>query len=108
MHPVFKYQGILGNLEVTPSAMVSGSELSIHMGLPRKSVCGLSVIEHADFGKEVINYDGDAVRNGINLGKIFNMGREASNRVFWTRIVWQCIHLLQDLQDQERVMQSMN
>lgn len=82
MHPVFKYQGILGNLEVTPSAMVSGNELSIHMGLPRKSVCGLPVIEHADFGKEVINYDRDAVHNGINLGKIFNMGREASNRVF--------------------------
>ena len=82
MHPVFKYQGILGNLEVTPSAMVSGNELSIHMGLPRKSVCGLPVIEHADFGKEVINYDGDVAHNGINLGKIFNMGREASNRVF--------------------------
>ena len=44
MHPVFNYHGILGDIEVTPCAMVSGNELSIHMGLPRKSVCGFPVI----------------------------------------------------------------
>lgn len=81
MHPVFKYRGTLGDIEVTPSAMVSGSELSIHMGLPRKSVCGLPVIEHSDFGKEVVNYDGNFSRVGVNLGKIFNMGSPCPNNV---------------------------
>lgn len=81
MHPVFKYRGTLGDIEVTPSAMVSGSELSIHMGLPRKSVCGLPVIEHSDFGKEVVNYDGNFSQVGVNLGKIFNMGSTCPNNV---------------------------
>ena len=82
MHPIFKYSGILGDVEVSPCAMVSGNELAIHMGMPRKSVCGLPVIEHADFGKEVVRY-GTAVENsGINLGKVFNMGSAAPNSVY--------------------------
>lgn len=81
MHPVFKYSGSLGNIEVTPSAMVSGNELAIHMGLPRKSVCGLPVIEHADFGKEVVKYEQEPYKTGINLGKVFNMGSTYSNDV---------------------------
>ena len=40
MHPIFRYEGTLGEIEVTPCSMVSGKELAIHMGLPRKSVCG--------------------------------------------------------------------
>ena len=55
IHPVFKYKGPVGDIEVTPCSLVSGSELAIHMGLPRRSVCGLPVIEHADFGKEVVH-----------------------------------------------------
>lgn len=81
MHPIFNYRGTLGNIEVTPSSMVSGSELSIHMGLPRKAVCGLPVIEHSDFGKEVVNYDGNVSHVGINLGKVFNMGSACPNNV---------------------------
>ena len=82
MHPIFRYNGTLGSIEVTPSSMVSGNELSLHMGLPRKSVCGLPVIEHADFGKEVVNYDGKVPNSGVNLGKVYNMGSSCSNSVF--------------------------
>lgn len=82
MHPIFKYKGTLGEIEVSPCAMVSGNELAIHMGIPRKSVCGLPVIEHADFGKEVVRYGNVGESAGINLGKIFNMGSAASNSVF--------------------------
>lgn len=82
MHPIFRYEGALGSIEVTPSSMVSGNELSIHMGLPRKSVCGLPVIEHSDFGKEVVNYDGHVAHLGVNLGKVFNMGSSCPNSVF--------------------------
>lgn len=81
MHPVFKYNGPAGNIEVTPCSLVSGNELAIHMGLPRRSVCGLPVIEHADFGKEIVTYEGTKYSTGINLGKIFNMGSAGNCRV---------------------------
>jgi len=81
IHPVFMYKGPTGNIEVTPCSLVSGSELAIHMGLPRKSVCGLPVIEHVDFGKEVVVYDSENMGPSIKLGKIFNMGSECSNDV---------------------------
>lgn len=81
IHPVFKYSGLLGDIEVTPSAMVSGNELAIHMGLPRKSVRGLPVIEHASFSEEVVKYGDKAYETGINLGKVFNMGSSYSNNV---------------------------
>jgi hypothetical protein len=82
IHPVFKFKGCMGSVEVTPCSMVSGNELAIHMGLPRKSVCGLPVIEHADFGKEIVMYEGKETSSEINLGKIFNMGETLENRVF--------------------------
>lgn len=81
IHPVFKYNGPGGNIEVTPCSLVSGNELAIHMGLPRRSVCGLPVIEHADFGKEIVTYDGAKCSTGINLGKIFNMGSSGNSKV---------------------------
>lgn len=81
IHPVFRYNGAAGNIEVTTSSLVSGNELSIHMGLPRKSVCGMPVIEHADFGQEVVTYDSKKRTSGIKLGKIFNMGSQGENNV---------------------------
>ena len=41
---------------VTPSTNISGKELGLHLGLPRSTVPGLPVIEHAEFGKEVNTY----------------------------------------------------
>lgn len=80
MHPIFKYNNDGIEIPVTPTSLVSGNELAIHMGVPRKSVCGFPVIEHADFGKEVVSYNKKS-NNCINLGKVFNMGAECSNRV---------------------------
>ena len=81
IHPVFRYNGPSGNIEVTPCSLVSGNELAIHMGLPRRSVCGLPVIEHADFGKEIVTYDGAKSLAGVNLGSIFNMGTTGNSKV---------------------------
>lgn len=81
IHPVFSYTKNGNTLEVTACSMVSGNELAIQMGLPRKSVCGLPVIEHADFGKEVVTYDGLPPK-GLSLGKVFNMGNECPNQVY--------------------------
>ena len=79
--PVFNYPSMQGNIEVTPSALVSGNELALHMGLPRKSVCGFPVIEHVDFGKEVVSYSHENSADFIKLGKVFNMGSECANDV---------------------------
>ena len=81
IHPVFRYNGVAGEIEVTPCSLVSGNELAIHMGLPRHSVCGLPVIEHTDFGKEIVTYDGTKQSSAINLGNIFNMGNVCNNKV---------------------------
>jgi len=84
IHPMFKYTSAANEIEVTPCSLVSGNELAIHMGLPRKSVSGLPVIEHADFGKEVATYDtqnSSAHQTGINLGYIFNMGSVGQTKV---------------------------
>lgn len=85
MHPVFSYKSISGDIQVTPSSLVSGNELAIHMGLPRRSVCGFPVIEHADFGKEVVSYTHEATNAVVNLGKVFNMGSECNNSVMLDR-----------------------
>ncbi|MBV4428289.1 helicase HerA domain-containing protein [Clostridium tyrobutyricum] len=75
IHPVFNYQINGYSIPVMPTSLVSGNELAIHMGLPRNSVCGFPVIEHADFGKEVVKYDKGTINESIRLGSIFNMGR---------------------------------
>ena len=80
IHPVFIYNKNNINLEVTPTSLVSGNELAIHMALPRKSVCGFPVIEHADFGKEIVNHNEN---NGesLNLGNIYNLGSETKTKL---------------------------
>ncbi len=76
IHPVFIYENDRMRVPVTASSLVSSNELAIQMGLPRKSVCGFPVIEHADFGKEVVSYSGKNSDRSIELGNIFSMGTE--------------------------------
>lgn len=81
IHPVFAYDTEQGYLPVTAASLLSGNELAIQMGLPRKSVCGFPVIEHADFGKEVASYEKKEYHKSINLGKIYTMGTETNTDV---------------------------
>ena len=76
LHPVLRYPSGLEGCFVTPASMVSSNELAIHMGLPRRSVCGLPVLEHAAFGEEVVRPRMDRGERSFELGKIFSMGRE--------------------------------
>ena len=63
------------SLFYTAGTMVSGRELPMHLGLPNRSVHGLLVTEHAEFGRNVpSNCIKDADK--INLGKIYHMGKE--------------------------------
>lgn len=60
---------------VSPASMVSGSELSQLLGLPRKSVSGLAVQEMAEFGRDVV-YENKTPQRTISFGNIYHMGIE--------------------------------
>lgn len=69
-HPVFK----LYDQFVTPASIVSGKELAIQMGLPQKSVNGISVIQSASFGR---NIETDAKdKRTISIGNLYHMGKD--------------------------------
>ncbi|MCM1218538.1 MAG: DUF87 domain-containing protein [Lachnospiraceae bacterium] len=63
---------------VTPTSMVSGSELSMLLGMPRKSVAGVAVQEMAEFGRAVV-YENRFPRKPISIGNVYHMGIEEEN-----------------------------
>ena len=81
-HPLFLYNNISKiSIPVTPTVTVSGNELALHIGFPRKSIPGFPVIEHIDFAKEVMTSNNKKVFGSINLGNIYNMGTETKTKV---------------------------
>lgn len=80
MHPVFRYVKEEVQLPIYPTSLVSGRELAIHMGLPRRSVSGFPVMEHVDFAPEVVTREPESNRF-INLGAIYHFGQSRPNRV---------------------------
>lgn len=68
-------------VKYTPGTIVSGLELPLHMGLPSKSVYGLPVIEHAEFGREVVKYKGEENKQEFEIGDIFSMGTTTNTKV---------------------------
>lgn len=86
IHPVFAYRSKHSAIPVTAASLISSNELAIQLGLPRKSVCGFPVIEHSDFGKEVVTYDKTTLpTNSILLGNIVSMGQTTPSKVFLDR-----------------------
>lgn len=78
-HPVFKYINEFNqDIEVEGSSLLSTKELSLLMGLPRKSVPGLPVVEHISLGKEIMRASGQVSSKGVNLGVIYDQGVEHS------------------------------
>lgn len=74
-HPVFLYNNMFGqDIHVTGTSLINSSELAMMMGLPRKSVPGLPVVEHASLAKEVVSYSGIVKNREIGLGCIFDYG----------------------------------
>lgn len=73
-HPLFDIN-IEGLPPVTPGSLISGKELALHCGLPKKSINGLPVLECAEFGRNVITYDTGNSREKIYLGEVYHMGR---------------------------------
>lgn len=74
-HPIFHYDdGVNNGFNVEGTSLISSKELSMMMGLPRKSVPGLPVIDHLSFGKEVVRLNGKSSIGSIDIGCIYDQG----------------------------------
>lgn len=74
-HPAFRYADDLqGGFNVEGTSLISSKELAMMMGLPRKSVPGLPVIDYLSFGKEVVRLDGQGFEGRIDMGVIYDQG----------------------------------
>ena len=66
---------------VTPGSFISGKELPLFMGIPQKSVSGLTVCAIAEFGRNVFTVDDSRGRGDLDFGKIYHMGQEEDTKV---------------------------
>ncbi|WP_425448524.1 helicase HerA domain-containing protein [Dethiothermospora halolimnae] len=82
-HPLINLNVDIGmNLpNVTPGSLVSGKELAIQFGLPRKSISGIPVMEMAEFGRNIITYNNTCNSEKIKLGNIFHMSNVENTKV---------------------------
>ena len=70
-HPRFTDKD--STMEFTPASLISGKELSIQLGLPKKSIQGLSVVYKVPFGRNVLSAQAE-MEKGLSIGKLYNMG----------------------------------
>lgn len=83
-HPRFLYSSIEGHpILVDGTSLLSSKELAMIMGLPRKSVPGLPILDHVSFGKEVVRLNAiNGKQDSINIGCIHDLGvRHPNNPV---------------------------
>ena len=82
LHPTFSYPMEAGGqtipARVTATSLISSNELAIHMGLPRQSLCGFPVTEHATFAQEIVGASTAGAR--LPLGTVFHMGEETQEK----------------------------
>lgn len=74
------FEGGYAKQLVTPTNLVSGHELPLVMGFPKKSVSGLAVVEMAEFGRSVV-YENKIPERKIDFGNIYHMGITEDTRV---------------------------
>ena len=77
LHPLIEIAPEMGYERqfVTPGNFISGKELPLIMGLPQKSVTGLTVSSIAEFGRNVFIQNARPNRRTIQLGKVYHMGK---------------------------------
>lgn len=69
VHPRFASKND-SNIVVTPASIISGNEMAIQIGLPKKSVAGVTVIPMAPFGRNIHESNG----RKLTLGSLYHMG----------------------------------
>jgi hypothetical protein len=82
-HPLIdlNISNVMDTPYVTPGSLISGKELTIQMGLPLKSVKGVSVMETAEFGRNILSNDQSNKGEKIELGKFYHMGETEQKKV---------------------------
>lgn len=76
VHPRFR-ASCANEVIVTPASIVSGNEIAIQIGLPKKSVSGVTVIPMTPFGRNILpNHN-----QHISLGNLYYMGRDENEQV---------------------------
>lgn len=77
-HPVMD----CGELEegFSPAMLVSSRELSRQLALPQRSVVGISVMEYAHFGREVVRKTPLNSGRVIRIGSVTHMGKTLKNQ----------------------------
>ena len=80
-HPVFSYPSGLGNIELSPTSLLSSKEVAMMIGLPRKSVPGLPVVDHVSLAKEVVKLGVKSDENKLSLGCVFDQGQKLKDNL---------------------------
>lgn len=82
-HPLIEIMPEMGyeSQVVTPANFISGKEIPLLMGLPQKSVTGLTVSNIAEFGRNVFIQNEKPNRKKIQLGRVYHMGNTEQNIV---------------------------
>lgn len=75
VHPRFRADKE-GQVMVTPASIVSGNEIAIQVGLPKKSITGVSVVPMAAFGRNVVSGNGPQ----LVLGNLYHMGHDEGSQ----------------------------
>jgi hypothetical protein len=78
-HPLFSYGE--GGIQMTSSSLLNSKELAMMIGLPRKSVPGLPVVDHVSLAKEVVRFSSKDERVEFGLGHIYDQGIEKNQEV---------------------------
>ncbi len=82
-HPQFIYDNTGDTVTlVSPALLENSREVAIGMGLPKKSLNGLPVMESAPFGRNILCFDDDQNAekdDKIHLGSIYHMGSVEEN-----------------------------
>ena len=68
---------------LTPATMVSGKEMAIQLGLPRRSTSTVTVIESPTFGRQIQNVDGltQKAEKVVNLGVVRHLWTDLPQKV---------------------------
>lgn len=74
------FEGGYAKQFVTPTNLVSGHELPLVMGFPKKSVSGLAVVEMSEFGRAVV-YENQYPDRTVEFGSIYHMGVVENTRI---------------------------
>lgn len=81
-HPVFEMNTGNKSIDITPSSMISGSELVIVAGLPQKAINGVSISKMIPFARNVSMEDEQyEAGDTISLGNVYHMGRTEATSV---------------------------